>query len=194
MIRFILVGALLAACGNNGSTDGLPPATDWATDPGLGSAPPPQPAPRTNPHEGVAGAPELDEGQVALDEQPVEPEEGIDISSDQPLDPAHRVRGVLKLAKTVAARVKPDGIIYLMAKQPDAAGKPTGTAMAVDRLNWKADGQPFELGGASGDVLVIARYDQDEDGMTTQPGDVVGMARVKVPADNVVIELSTIVP
>lgn len=187
MIRFILVGSLLAACGNKGDHEGLPPATDWAADPGLGSAAP-QPAP--DPHEGVAGAPEQREAIV----EELQVEEGIDISSDQPIDPAHRVRGVLKLAKAVADRVKPDGIIYLMAKQPDAAGKPTGTAIAVDRLNWKGDGQSFELGGATGDVLVIARYDQDEDGITTEPGDVVGMARVKVPADNVVIELSTIVP
>jgi hypothetical protein len=178
MIRFILVGSLLAACGNKGDHEGLPPATDWAADPGLGSAAQPAPDPAA---------------EQATPEEP-QVEEGIDISSDQPIDPAHRVRGVLKLAKAVADRVKPDGIIYLMAKQPDAAGKPTGTAIAVDRLNWKGDGQSFELGGATGDVLVIARYDQDEDGITTEPGDVVGMARVKVPADNVVIELSTIVP
>ncbi len=187
MSRFLLAATLLAACGTKGSTDGLPPATDWSSDPGLGSAAPTQQP--SNPQEGV---PEVDDETAPPEEPAVE--EGIDISSDQPIDPAHRVRGMLKLAKAVATRVKPDGIIYLMAKQPDAAGKPTGTAMAVDRLNWKADGQTFELGGATGDVLVIARYDQDEDGMTTQPGDVVGMARVKVPADNVVIELSTVVP
>lgn len=186
MIRFILAIALLASCGNNASTDGLPPATDWNTEPGLGSA-----MPQANAHEGVPGAPDLDD--EAAPQEPVI-EEGIDIASDQPIDPAHRVRGTLKVAKAVAARVKPDGIIYLMAKQPDAAGKPTGTAMAVDRINWKSDGQPFELGGATGDVIVIARYDQDEDGITQEPGDILGMARVKVPADNVVIELSTIVP
>ncbi len=192
MIRLLLASTLLAACGTKGSTDGLPPATDWNIDLGVGSAvAPAQEAPRMNPHEGVPGAPAVDDEAAPQEEQVVE--EGID-SSDQPIDPAHRVRGMLKLAKAVADRVKPEGIIYLMAKTPDAAGKPTGTAMAVDRLNWKGDGQAFELGGATGDVLVIARYDQDEDGMTTQPGDVVGMARVKVPADNVVIELSTITP
>ncbi len=180
MIRFIFaLTLLLAGCGNNGSSEGLPPATDWNTESTLGSA-----VPR-------AGAPDVDD-EVAPQEEPVI-EEGIDIASDQPIDPAHRVRGTLKVAKAVAARVKPDGIIYLMAKQPDAAGKPTGTAMAVDRINWKSDGQPFELGGATGDVLVIARYDQDEDGITQEPGDILGMVRVQVPADNVVIELSTIV-
>lgn len=40
---------------------------------------------------------------------------------------------------------------------------------------------------------MIARYDQDGEGTSSQPGDVIGMARVKVPADNVVIELSTVV-
>lgn len=188
MIRFLLVGALLAACGNKSSTDGLPPATDWNTDdPTIGSAAPATGAKPPNPHEGVEGAPDLEEQPA----EEVEPSE-IDVSSDEPIDPAHRVRGTLKLAKAVAGRVKPDGTIYLMAKTPDASGKPTGTAMAVERLSWQADGQTFELGGATGDVLIVARYDQDQDGATTEPGDVVGMTRVKVPADNVVIELSTV--
>lgn len=206
------VGALVAisACGSKGSTEGLPPASDWNTDdPTLGAAAPRlEGAKPPNPHEGVPGAPPLGDeplegapelaegdqagGEEAAFEEP--PAHNIDVSSDQPIDPAHRVRGTLKVAKAVADRVKPDGVVYLMAKLPGPDGKPTGTAMAVDRLSWKADGQAFELGGASGEVLVIARYDQDADGMTAQPGDVIGMARVKVPADNVVIELSSIVP
>jgi len=190
----LLVGLLLAACGSNGSPEGLPPATDWKVDdPTAGIAPLQQPnAPRGNPHEGVSGAPDLGEALAPAPPQ-VEPEEPIDIGSDEPVDPSRVVRGTLKLGKAVASRVHLGGVVYLMAKLPDAAGKPTGTAMAVDRMSWISDGQPFELAGATGEVLVIARYDQDEDGSTQQPGDILGMTRIKVPADDVVIELATIV-
>ncbi len=210
--RFVVAGLLLAACGSK-TTDGLPPATDWSADDPTTAAPPQQPQggmKRANPHEGVPGAPEIDdegddphrgvEGAPPLqgnapteDEEIEEPPAHISVTPDQPADPAHRVRGVIKVSKTVASRLKPDGVIYLMAKTPDASGKPSGTAMAVDRLTWKSDGQRFELGGATGEVLVIARYDQDGEGTSAQPGDVIGMVRVKVPADNVVIELSTVV-
>ncbi len=213
-MRFAVVGLLIAACSSK-TTDGLPPATDWSADDPTTSAPPQQPgAKRANPHEGVPGAPEIDDegddphrdvpGAPPLQggAPPVEDDEGeveedppahVSVTPDQPADPAHRVRGVLKVSKIVASRLKPDGVIYLMAKLPDASGKPTGSALAVDRSTWKSDGQAFELGGASGEVLVIARYDQDGEGTSAQPGDVIGMARVKVPADNVVIELSTVV-
>ena len=38
----------------------------------------------------------------------------------------------------------------------------------------------------------MARVDQDQDAMTKEPGDVTGMARVKIPATGVVLELDTI--
>jgi hypothetical protein len=198
------VAVMIAACGGR-TTDGLPPATDWSADDPTTIAPPREPgikqpnshegvpgapdiADDTDPHRGVPGAPPLTGGDV-VEESPAH----IDVTPAQPIDPATRVRGTIKLARSVANRVKPDSIIYLMAKTPDASGKPTGTAMAVDRLLWKADGQAFELGGATGEVLVIARYDQDGEGTSAQSGDVIGMTRVKVPADNVVIELSSVV-
>jgi hypothetical protein len=205
MSRFVILGVLLAACGNKSSNEGLPPASDWNTDdPAMGMPAPPTGVKPPNPHEGVEGAPDIEDDphrgvegapplnqeEQAVDEEP----QHIDVGSDQPIDPAHRVRGTIKLAKAIADRVKPGGAVFLMAKLPGPDGKPTGSAMAVERESWVSDGQPFELGGATGEVLVIARYDQDEDGITAQPGDVIGMTKVKVPADNVVIELSTVVP
>jgi hypothetical protein len=214
-MRLVLV-ALLFGCGNGRASGGLPPATDWATDdPTGGAVAPDRPhAPAHNPHgdphagvpgapgfgaasagqgdphAGVPGAPPLgDTGGVDFEEPPVHG----DVIPDQPSNPARRVRGILRVGTKAAGRLKPDGVIFLMAKLPDAAGQPTGAALAVDRTFWKSDGQAFELGGASGEVLVIARYDQDGDGSTTEPGDVIGMARVRVPADNVVIELATVV-
>ena len=46
----------------------------------------------------------------------------------------------------------------------------------------------------TGDVVVSARYDQDSDAISKQPGDVTGQLRVKVPADKLVLTLDTILP
>jgi hypothetical protein len=46
----------------------------------------------------------------------------------------------------------------------------------------------------SGDVVVMARYDQDSDAMTKEPGDVTGQLRVKVPANDVKLSLDTVLP
>ena len=53
---------------------------------------------------------------------------------------------------------------------------------------------PQEGGSATalGEVIVTARYDQDGDAMTKQPGDITGQARLKLPAANVQIVLDTV--
>lgn len=216
-MRLAIACLLLAAC-SKGNADGLPPATEW-NDEAAGAVLPDQPSPHgdSDPHRGVPGAPSMggndDDPHRGVPNAPPltgdepSPHDFDDFAADPKMpaaEPAHvepetapnpatRVRGTLKLDPRLASRVKPGGVIYLIAKAADAAGQPTGTALAIDRATWTADGQAFELGGASGEVLVIARYDQDGEGMSGQPGDVVGMTRVKVPADNVVIELSTVV-
>ncbi|MGE3767954.1 MAG: hypothetical protein AB7L94_37220, partial [Kofleriaceae bacterium] len=43
-----------------------------------------------------------------------------------------------------------------------------------------------------GDVVVTARYDQDSDAISKQPGDITGSTRVTLPADNVTVVLDTI--
>ena len=40
-----------------------------------------------------------------------------------------------------------------------------------------------------GEVIISARYDQDHDAISKQPGDVAGTLKVKVPADNLVLVL-----
>jgi hypothetical protein len=40
----------------------------------------------------------------------------------------------------------------------------------------------------------MARYDQDSDAMSKQPGDVTGQLRVKIPAVNVKLALDTVLP
>ncbi len=46
----------------------------------------------------------------------------------------------------------------------------------------------------TGDVVVIARYDQDGDAISKQPGDVLGQLHVTVPAENVVLTLDNVLP
>ena len=73
-------------------------------------------------------------------------------------------------------------------------------ATAVEKLTWNNADITFELtekqamvGGTelTGDVVVTARYDQDGDALSKEAGDIVGTARVKLPADNVQIWLDT---
>ena len=44
----------------------------------------------------------------------------------------------------------------------------------------------------TGDVVVTARYDQDGDALSKQPGDISGSIRVKIPADNVTLTLDDV--
>ena len=209
-MRFALALVLVAACGGKAS-DGLPPATDWNTgdDPGAIAPPtPPQGGPKVvDPHEGVEGAPPLTDDQIPDQQMPddpthaqVQPQMPDDHGGVQnptaPIDPNKRIKGVFKINAKVADKIKPDGAIFLIVKKPDAAGQPTGSALAVDRVTWKGAGQGFEIGfdEVSGDVIVQARYDLDGDASTKNPGDVVGQVRAKIPSDNVVIELDTVLP
>jgi hypothetical protein len=216
-MRFAVALILMAACSNS-TSNGLPPATDWNTGDPVPNVETPHGAPNAdlhgggakqpNPHEGVQGAPPLgdDEQQMPNDtthafangDQAAEVDPNHAPSKDPaaPVDPNKRIKGVFKLGAKVADKVKADGAIFLIVKKADAAGQPTGSALAVDRVTWKGVGQGFELGfeDVTGEVLVMARYDQDLDASTKQPGDVVGMTRVKIPSDNVVLELDTVLP
>lgn len=194
-MRFAALVFLLG-CGKS-HNEGLPPATDWATDDVTGGAKVQPPAAsddphagmlEDDPHAGVEGAPPLTGGDE------IEAEDVAGHAPPQPADPATLIKGTLKLSPKLAGRIKPDGVIYLMVKTPGADGKPTGSALSVERLVWNGNGQPFELSGATGEVLVVARYDQDGEATKEQPGDVIGIARVKPPADKVVVELDTVVP
>jgi hypothetical protein len=118
------------------------------------------------------------------------------------LDPNKRIRGSIKVDAKAKANVKAGGAIFLIVKKADANGAPSGPPLAVDKVTF-ADGLRFELTEAhamvagtelTGDVVVSARYDQDSDAISKQPGDVTGMVRVKIPAENVELKLDTILP
>ncbi|TMQ04488.1 MAG: hypothetical protein E6J90_50795 [Deltaproteobacteria bacterium] len=122
---------------------------------------------------------------------------------DRPIDPNHRVTGVIHIDARAKDHVTSGNAVFLIVKRAGADGAPSGPPLAVDKLTWSGDGMAFELTDAqamiagtdlSGDVVVMARYDQDSDALTKQPGDVTGQVRVKIPADHVVLTLDTVLP
>jgi hypothetical protein len=152
----------------------------------------------TNPHAG------LDMSQGARGD-------GTDVTKlglaapdpDRAIDPSRRVAGMLTIDPKAKDRVKDGTAVFIVVKRAGPDGTPSGSPLAVDKLTWKAGGVPFELTDAqamvagtelSGDVVVMARYDQDSDAMTKEPGDVTGQLRVKVPAADIKLSLDTVLP
>ena len=136
---------------------------------------------------------------------------GVDVSQlglpppdpNRKIDPAHRLAGIIKVGPKAKDKVKLNGAIFLMVKRPGADGQPSGAPLAVDRVTWTKDGMAFELTEAqamvagtelTGEVIMMARYDQDSDAISKQPGDVTGQMKVKIPADKLVLTLDTVLP
>jgi hypothetical protein len=179
--------------------------------------PPPAPPPGMsnpkggNPHGGMANDP-----HAGLGIDPVDPHGAMgggggspDVAAmglpppdpNRPIDPTRYVKGTIKIHEKAKGRAKAGIPIFIVVKRADASGSPTGSALAVEKLTWNNADITFELtekqamvGGTelTGDVVVTARYDQDGDALSKEAGDIVGQARVKLPADNVQIWLDTI--
>jgi len=178
-----------------------------------------------NPHAGLdmGGDPSNPHAGVDMTGDPSDPHAGLDMSQsphtgggtdvtklglaapdpDRPIDPTHRIAGMISIAATAKDRVKPGTSVFLIVKRAGPDGAPSGPPLAVDKLSWSEGGVRFELTDAqamvagtelAGDVVVMARYDQDSDALSKQPGDVTGQVRVKVPADNVKLSLDTVLP
>jgi hypothetical protein len=122
---------------------------------------------------------------------------------DRKIDPTQRVAGTITVDARARDRARPGTSVFVVVKRAGADGAPTGSALAVDKLTWSKDGMPFELTDANamvagtqlaGDVVVTARYDQDSDALTREPGDITGQIRVKIPADNIKLRLDTVLP
>lgn len=119
------------------------------------------------------------------------------------IDPRHHIAGTLTAGVKARAKVKPGTAVFLTVKRAAADGTPAGPPLAVDKLTWTGNGMAFRLTDEqamvagtdlSGEVVVSARYDQDGDALSKQPGDVTGQVRVSIPADNVVLVLDTVLP
>jgi hypothetical protein len=212
-----------AACSKKKQDQGLPPAQEWSADPsaipqgGTAQANPHGETPdMNNPHAGVdmnnphgGGDPtnphagvDMNNPHAGVDMNNPHAGGGADVSQlglpppdpNRAIDPTHHIKGVLKIHPKAKDRVKPGTAVFLIVKRADDSGQPTGTPLAVDKVTWTQDGQPFELSEKqamiagtqlTGDVVVIAHYDQDGDAISKQPGDVMGQVKVKIPADNV---------
>lgn len=213
------VGLLAVAACNKKTSDGLPPATDWQGGSDLAStddlpAPPAGLTGRSkNPHAGLDMNGEGGDPHAGVDMsgEGGDPHAGVDVTKmglsapdpDRAIDPTHRVAGTLGVDPKLKARLSAGGAVFLVVKRAGPDGAPTGSPLAVDKLTWAGDGVAFELTEAqamvagtalSGDVVVSARYDQDSDAMTKQPGDVTGQVRVTVPAEHVKLTLDTLLP
>ncbi|HTL32829.1 MAG TPA: hypothetical protein VL326_06885 [Kofleriaceae bacterium] len=183
----------------SGGGGDLPPAKDWngEGDPHAGL----DMSGGANPHAGV---------DMSGGGNPHGAGGGVDVAKlglpapdpDRKIDPSHTVKGVIRVHAKAKSRVAAGGAIFLIVKRADATGAATGTPLAVDKLTWDKDEIPFEVseknamvGGTelTGDVIVTARYDQDGDALSKEPGDVVGSAHVKIPADKVVVTLDDVI-
>jgi hypothetical protein len=165
----------------------------------------------SNPHAGLdMGDPSNPHAGLDMDD-PSNPHAGTDVTKlglaapdpDRTIDPSHRVAGTIVVDPKVKDRVKPGTSVFLIVKRAGPDGAPSGPPLAVDKLSWSNDGVPFELTDAqamvagtelTGDVVVMARYDQDSDALSKEPGDITGQVRVKIPAENVKLSLDTVLP
>ncbi len=182
----------------------------------------PQPAPPPGMAKMQGGSPfggMANDPHAGLGIDPADPHAGMDMSGgggagtdvaqmglpppdpNRPIDPTRYVKGVIKIHQKALGRTKTGIPLFIVVKRADPSGQPTGPALAVDKLTWNNADISFELtekqamvGGTelTGDVVVTARYDQDGDALSKEAGDIVGQARVKLPADNVQIWLDTI--
>ncbi len=190
MTRFysiVVFLVVLVGCGHK-APDGLPASQEWNSQPaGALVAMPGAPA-ATSPH----GSSGTDVSKLGL--PPPDPSRAI--------DPSHHLRGEITVKPELAAHVKDGGAVFLIAKRDGGNGTPSGPPLAVQKLAWHSSLQ-FELTERNamiagteltGDVIVVARFDQDGDALTKQPGDVMGQARIKVPSDAVAIVLDTVLP
>lgn len=119
-----------------------------------------------------------------------------------PPDPIDGVAGTLSFPAALAATVPAGATVFLVARAADAEGKAVGMPLAVAKLTY--DGAPiaFQLtskdsliDGAeplSGEVVILARYDQDADARTKQPGDIIGQIRATVPAAGLALVLDDV--
>jgi hypothetical protein len=221
MGRFLAVATalvLVSGCKDKKS-EGLPPAQEWSADTAaLPTAP--GAAKGANPHAGMGNNPHAGMGMGMGGNPHGDPHAGLDMGNphgaggpnvaqmglpapdpNRKIDPNRRISGTIKVHAKAKDRVPAGGAIFLTVKAVGPDGGPFGPPLAVEKLIWQNDKLDFTLTEAQsmiagtelkGNVIITARYDQDSDAMSKQPGDVVGTAQATVPADNVSVLLADI--
>lgn len=221
MTRFFVIAAAVAAFAacEKSKSEGLPPAQEWSASTGNmvpaapGAPSGNNPHAKMNPHMGQgmaepggmpAGHPPVD--QVHGGAVPSGPDVGaMGLQGPDPnrkINPNNRVKGVIKVHAKAKDRVSAGGAVFVTVKR-SVDGAPSGPPLAVEKLTWAKDELPFEMtekqamiAGTelSGEVIVTARFDQDGDAISKQPGDVMGSIKVKIPADKVTLTLDEVLP
>jgi hypothetical protein len=214
LLSATLLPAVLGALGCEKRKSGVEPpvAQDWQGE----LAPP---GPTDDPHAGVmdrrGGAADphagLDMGAMGGGMGGADPHAGVDMSGgdmhatgEVAVDPATAVSGAVAIAPALQAKLPATGVVFMSIRPAGADGQPAGMPLAVEVFEQPAlpltftlsgGNQMVEGGGAlSGEVVVMARWDQDGDAGTKQPGDITGMTRARVPASGLSITLDTVLP
>ncbi len=122
---------------------------------------------------------------------------------NRPIDLSKSLTGTLKPTAETKANIPIGAMVFFSVKRADpATGKPVGSPLAVKRMFVGSWPMWFELtdadamvGGTefSGDVVITAWSDQDQDAMSKSPGDVIGEVRATIPAKDLVLELDTVI-
>jgi hypothetical protein len=151
------LGVLVTAGCSKKSQDGLPPATEWQASTG------PAPAgstdvPHITPPRGMGGGPKNPHAGLDMGGgDPTNPHAGPDMGGggtdvtklglaapdpDRPIDPTHRVTGVIGVDAKAKDQVKPGTAVFLIVKRAGPDGAPSGPPLAVDKLSWASGGVP----------------------------------------------------
>jgi hypothetical protein len=216
--------AAVAACEKKNETTGLPPATQWkAGDPGAPPGGVAKPAdPHAGLDMGAAGAAADPHAGVdmggGMGGGAADPHAGVDMGGgmgggmggaagpdpSRPVNPNIYLRGKITVSPKVKDKVAAGGAVFLSVKRPDpSTGEGVGMPLAVAKLDLNPTGFAFDLterdammSGTelSGEVVIMARYDQDSDAFTKQPGDVTGKVRATVPAKDLMLVLDSVLP
>ncbi|MDB4960884.1 MAG: alkyl hydroperoxide reductase/Thiol specific antioxidant/Mal allergen [Myxococcales bacterium] len=144
----------------------------------------------------------LDDTRAAITDSPALGAPETCVGGPPAIDPDHHIRGTITVAPRLRGLAKGTSL-FLIAKRSNANGRPTGMPLAVARLTFTAPDLAFALTDAdsmiadaplTGDVVISARLDQDDDALTKQSGDLLGEVRVTVPSTGVTLVLDRAVP
>jgi hypothetical protein len=118
-----------------------------------------------------------------------------------PADPRATISGELLISPAVA-KVKPKGVLYLVARRPSDNPSARGTMIAVKKFDdpkfplafsMSAADMPFQNGPFDGEMVLSARIDQDGDPISRQKGDVFGsLPKVMVGSQGVKLTIDQV--